>query len=126
MAAYPRLIPHSPARHRTPPLSSLKRTEAFRVVYRRGRWGRGTLVSVGARPNGLATTRLGLRTKKGLKGAVRRNRLKRQLRAIAARLGPWTPGVDVVVVVHPPTPSVTTAQLELELARLCKRLGALS
>ena len=78
------------------------------------------------RPNGLSLTRIGLRTKRGLKGAVRRNRLKRQVRTILSRMPPLGRGADVVVVIHPPLGSAPTEELERELIRLCKRLDLLS
>lgn len=70
--------------------------------------------------------RVGLRTKKGLKGAVVRNRLKRQLRAVLAsgRI-PLHPGHDVVIVLHPPRVPVTTQRLEKELKELCQRTRVL-
>jgi len=105
--------------------TSLKRTQGFRLVYRRGRWVRGAALSVGAYPNQLAQTRIGLRTRKGLKGAVVRNRLKRQLRALlfSERI-PLRIGVDVVVVIHPPTPGVATPSLAKELLALCRAAKA--
>lgn len=127
LAAHPGLTP--PARTSdslAPPPASLKRTEAFQAVYRRGRWSRGALVSVGALPNRLPTTRVGLRTTRGLKGAIQRNRLKRQLRAILSGLTPLSRGADVVIVIHPPRLPVFTEDLKRELISLCKRLDLLS
>ena len=72
-------------------------------------------------------TQVGLRTRRGLKGAVVRNRLKRQLRAIVrAQAQRLRQGIDLVVVLHPPDPTATTANLEHEFLVLCKRLGAVS
>ena len=68
-----------------------------------------------------------MRTRRGLKGAVVRNRLKRQLRAVIQRRGDgFRPGFDLVVVLHPKTIPAATAALETELVALCKRLGILS
>lgn len=105
----------------------LKFTKAFHAVYRRGRWARGELLSVGVRPSSIAGARVGLRTRRGLKGATVRNRLKRQLRAIiyTGKL-PLKGGVDLVVVIHPPTTPVATTALKRELVQLCKHNGALS
>jgi ribonuclease P protein component len=105
--------------------TSLKRTQGFRLVYRRGRWARGTLMSVGTAANRLAQTRIGIRTRKGLKGAVVRNRLKRQLRALlfSERI-PLRIGIDLVVVLHPPTPGVATPRLAKELIALCRTARA--
>ena len=97
----------------------------FRTVYRRGRWAHGQLLSVGVVANNATQARVGLRTKRGLKGAAVRNRLKRQVRAvIRSQERILHPGLDLVVVLHPPAPPVTTATLERELLLLCKRLGA--
>jgi len=107
--------------------SSLKHTAAFRAVYRRGRWAHGRLLSVGVTTNASPKTQVGLRTRRGLKGAVVRNRLKRQLRAIVrAQEQQLRQGIDLVVVLHPPAPTVTTAILKQEFLALCKRLGAVS
>ena len=96
-------------------------------MYRRGRWARGPSLSVGILPNQGAQTRIGLRTRRGLKGAVVRNRLKRQLRAtIRANERVFRPGLDIVVVLHPERLPAKTASLEREFLQLCKRSGAAS
>lgn len=69
-------------------------------------------------------TRVGLRTRRGVKPAVVRNRLKRQLRAILA--GPeirLRDGFDLVIVLHPPKLPISTQQLREELGSLCKKAG---
>lgn len=70
---------------------------------------------------------MGLRTRRGLKGAVVRNRLKRQLRAILheGQL-PLRQGLDVVIVIHPIRIPTSTDSLRIELTGLCKRAGALA
>ena len=93
-------------------------------MYRRGRWARGHLLSVGTVATAGSTMRLGLRTRRGLKGAAVRNRLKRQLRAILrSQERQLRPGFDLVVVLHPPSPPVATASLQREFLALCKRVG---
>jgi ribonuclease P protein component len=105
----------------------LKLTQAFQAVYRRGRWARGAWLSVGALPNQAQATRVGLRTRKGLKGAVVRNRLKRQLRAIVfGKPVPLKSGLDVVVVIHPPSLPAKSETLQQELLSLCRRSHWLS
>lgn len=70
---------------------------------------------------------MGLRTRRGLKGAAERNRLKRQLRTILyARPLALRGGLDVVIVIHPTTLPAKTSHLEEELRALCKRIGTLS
>ena len=82
---------------------------------------------MGTLPNGRQGTRVGLRTRRGMKGAVVRNRLKRQLRAmIFPAVLPFRPGVDVVIVIHPKTLPANAGRLAGELKQLCKRAGALS
>lgn len=106
---------------------SLKRTDAFLAVYRRGRWARGSSLSVGALPTDEHGARVGLRTRRGLKGAATRNRLKRQLRAIlSADRFRFRNGLDLVVIIHPTRVPASTASLERELITLCTRLGAFS
>lgn len=122
------LAAHSGLRHpRSPQLVPLKRTEAFQAVYRRGRWAKGVQLSVGVLPNHDGITRVGLRTRRGMKGAVVRNRLKRQIRdLIFNQRFPLRTGLDVVIVIHPkqfPQPSSTFKQ---ELNVLCTRNGSLA
>ena len=84
-------------------------------------------MSVGLLPNGLTCARIGLRTRRGLKGAVVRNRLKRQLRPlIYTQAFPIRQGLDVVIVLHPKTVPVPTERLRSELVTLCKKAGAFS
>lgn len=116
-----------PANHEPTSVERLKLTEAFRGVYRQGRWARMAALSVGARSNVLSCSRVGFRTKRGLKGAVERNRLKRQLRAI------WQPlrarvahGYDIVIVIHPRSIPIHTKVLEAELLDACHKLRLLS
>jgi len=59
-----------------------------------------------------------------MKGAVKRNRLKRQVRTVIARQRTqFRGGLDLVVVIHPPQ-RTSTAAFDRELQQLCKRLGA--
>lgn len=96
-------------------------------MYRRGRWARGRLLSVGTTPNETAKTQIGLRTRRGLKGAAVRNRLKRQLRAvICEHASSIHPGFNMVVVLHPPSPPVPTESLKQEFLALCRRIGIAS
>ena len=101
----------------------LRQTPLFEHVYRAGHWVRGTHLSIGQASNGLPILRVGLRTRKGLKGAVIRNRLKRQMRAIlAGKVQRWPIGVDVVIVIHPKHSSLTSSELSVEFSHLCSRL----
>lgn len=81
---------------------------------------------MGTLPNSEGKTRVGLRTRRGLKGAVVRNRLKRQLRAILfSKSLPWRQGVDIVVVIHPEQLPARSASLEKELLNLCRRTNVI-
>lgn len=104
----------------------LKRSQAFYAIYRRGRWAHGTSLSLGVLANKEAGLRVGLRTRRGLKGAVARNRLKRQLRTILGRQHSLPQhGFDIVVVIHPAALPAQTAHLSQEFTSLCKRLGVI-
>ena len=85
------------------------------------------MLSLGVLPTGAARCRIGLRTRRGLKGAVVRNRLKRQLRGLLAppRGLILKAGVDVVIVAHPDAPAVGTDALRQELAMLCRKAKVL-
>ena len=74
------------------------------------------------RANGLADTRFGFAVGKRLGIAVIRNRLKRQLRAIARDL-PVAGGWDVVVIARGQALNLTFRQLEQALSGLAVRAG---
>lgn len=82
---------------------------------------------MGAYPNRRGLVRVGLRTKRGLKGAVVRNRLKRQLRDICrAQRGRFAHGQDIVVVLHPRVVPTLTSTLEQDFLKACRKLALLS
>ena len=82
---------------------------------------------MGSLPNDQGLVRVGLRTRRGLKGASVRNRLKRQLRAILyTDRFPLRSGRDIVIVIHPKELPAKTGHLKRELTHLCKRAGVLS
>ena len=84
-------------------------------------------MSVGCLPNDQGLIRVGLRTRRGLKGASVRNRLKRQIRTIVyADRFPLRSGRDIVIVNHPKQVPANTGYLKRELTHLCKRAGVLS
>ena len=86
---------------------------------------RGAILSVGVAANQQQKSRIGFRTRRGLKGAVVRNRLKRQLRAIVhSGVLPLKGGLDLVIIIHPPVPGPTTESLKKELVSLCRKAGA--
>jgi ribonuclease P protein component len=80
------------------------------------------LLSLGWAPSDGPDVQVGIRTRRGLKGAVRRNRLKRQLRDIVRRYGGrFGRGVDVVIVAHPKSSLPTSAALEREFVSVLER-----
>lgn len=100
-------------------LESLKSTRGFLALYRQGKWHHGSLLSLGWMPSLDGATRIGIRTKKGLKTAVIRNRLKRQLRAAikSLQLIPREP-VSILLVLHPRQTKLKTESLTKELCQL--------
>ena len=91
----------------------------FRRVYGRRRRRVGRLVDVLADANALGHPRAGFAVSARVGGAVRRNLVKRRLRAIAAgRLVGSSVGVDLVVVARPGAAEATFAELREELERL--------
>ena len=123
-------VPDEPRRHATRPTASaperLRLTKRFVAIRRRGRWARGELLSIGALPNELPVTRLGLRIQRGMRGAVARNRTKRAFRA-ASRLHArgLSPGYDVLVVLHR-IHDVSVAQCEDAWLSAARTLGILT
>lgn len=80
---------------------------------------------VGALPNHLPVTRLGLRVQRGTKGAVIRNRLKRVFRSVyRSYKTTLTPGYDVVVVLRK-TADVDQGELTNDFFAACGMLGVL-
>lgn len=62
-----------------------------------------------------------------MKGAVVRNRLKRQLRGIVSSPGfQARSGLDLVIVIHPVKIPFPTELLAKELVHLCKRADLLA
>jgi len=100
-------------------LASLKSTRGFLALYKQGKWVHGPSLSLGWMPNAAHASRVGIRTRKGIKGAVVRNRLKRQLRAVlrTAQLIPRQP-VDIILVLHPRKQTIETEHLAKELCQL--------
>ena len=106
-----------------PTKTSLKLTEVFSAIYRRGRWIRGSDLSIGVlqRPQN-ENIRIGLRTKRGLKGGVARNRLRRKIRAIVYDDRPQLKkGSDLIIMIHPTRLDIKQDALRTELLRLCKQ-----
>jgi ribonuclease P protein component len=106
-----------------PKANRITRPEDFREVSRRARRSSGQLmlVQVLVRHDG-GPSRAGFVVSKSVGGAVRRNRVRRQLRAsFAGQLRGFAVGRDVLVRALPSAESATWAQLNGELGDLMAR-----
>jgi ribonuclease P protein component len=98
----------------------LVRRVEYDAVYRDGRRRTGREFAVFLRPNGLDVSRFGWSIKKGLGGAVRRNRIRRRIREIVRlHRQEIAPGWDIVI--HPRS-SVATAKFSAATDDLLKLL----
>jgi len=85
-----------------PSRALLKKSGQFDVVYREGRRRRGAGFVLVFRPNQLDTSRLGISIHRKLRGAVRRNRIKRIVREVFRLFREIFPAhCDVVFAVRP-------------------------
>ena len=100
----------------------LRRRSDFAATYSDGKsWGSPTLV-LRARETGSPDTRFGFAVGRRIGKAVVRNRLKRQLRAIA-RAAPVVSGWDVIVIARGPAVDSSFADLSVTFCRLLQRAG---
>jgi len=91
---------NKPTNSSFPKARRLNEPAAFRWVFEKPLKLQGQAVSFFVRPNQLGCPRLGLAvTKKHIRKAVNRNRLRRQIRESFRLALPKLPGVDVVVFV---------------------------
>jgi ribonuclease P protein component len=75
-------------------------------------------------PNAVGECRLGITVTRKIGGAVRRNRVKRQLREVFRhRRAVLQPPLDLVVNVRPPIVGADTASLDREFAESFARLA---
>lgn len=96
----------------------------FDRVYRQGVAYRGNLFSVHAFPNDLDTARLGLSVSKKVGNAVKRNAVRRRLRAAFHELLPGIPDhVDLVLSARPAAVDASFEELKAELARGLEKTG---
>ena len=79
------------------PEQRIRRRPEFQAVYDKGVRVRARLMTLMARPNGRAVSRLGIAATRKLGGAVVRNRAKRLVRDLFRR-GDIPPGLDIVVI----------------------------
>lgn len=111
-------MPEAPARLK-------RRTEFLRVAGGAKCVAPGLLLQARARPDGVAATRLGFTVSKRVGNAVERNRVRRRLKALAARLFPLhaLPGHDYVLVGRRAALTRTHAALGADMERALRRIG---
>lgn len=105
---------------------SLKLNHVFRRLYRKGRSAVGRSIVLYCRENGSAENRIGLTVNAKLGHAVKRNHLRRQLRAIyRLHEAEFAAGWDVVVVSRSRAMQAPYQELEREYLHLAAKLGLL-
>lgn len=104
----------------------LRRPADFLTVRQRGKRWHNALAAVNAMPNQLPHNRYGVVVGKRLGTAVRRNRVRRRLRAALYHLLPrMAAGYDVVIVAQPAAAQATFADLAQALSDLLRDAGLL-
>ncbi|HBI14297.1 MAG TPA: ribonuclease P protein component [Desulfobulbaceae bacterium] len=101
----------------------LRKSREFARVYREGRRLQGAGFSLIVLANNLASSRLGISVHRMVRGAVRRNRIKRMFREVFRLRRDEFPGFcDIVVTVRPdfacPATSLLQAAVRAALARI--------
>ena len=105
---------------------SLKLNHIFRRLYRRGQSAVGRSLVFYCRKNGSAENRVGLTVSAKLGHAVKRNHLRRQLRAIyRLHESEFAVGWDFVVVARTRAMQVSYRELEWEYLHLASKSGLL-
>jgi ribonuclease P protein component len=102
----------------------LRRQADFTRVYRRGVRAGGPLILVVATPaENPARGRLGVSVGRRYdRSAVRRNRVKRVLRAAWRELGPDRPGLDLILIPRGPFAAIRNPAVHDELVTLLRRV----
>lgn len=103
---------------RFPRAGRILRRGDFEAVYRGGTRRAGAIFAVFARANGLPNCRFGISVKKGLGGAVVRNRIRRQVREIL-RVNRLEIPLGWDIIVHPRQPA-TRAKFPVIVAELLR------
>ena len=118
----------SAPRFRFPASRRLKLNREFARVRSEGRTIRGGLLLLGVLElNDSSPFRVGLVTSRRVGGAVIRNRIRRRVREVARRRQHEVrSGVWMVIVARPAAATASSAALEAELLRLCRRAGIIS
>lgn len=104
----------------------LRRKQDFQRVRQEGRSWFHPLVILGAAPNDLPYTRIGVTASRRVGKAVRRNRAKRLLREAARRrYDRIQPGWDLVLIARPTIVGRTFHQVDQALEQLLHQAGLL-
>ncbi len=104
----------------------LRRKQDFQRVRQEGRSWFHPLVILGAAPNDLPYTRIGVTASRRVGKAVRRNRAKRLLREAARRrYDHIQPGWDLVFIARPAIVGCTFHQVDQALEQLLRQAGLL-
>lgn len=105
---------------------SINRNHQFRRLYKKGNCAVSNCFAVYCAQNRQRFCRLGITAGVKLGNAVRRNRVKRRVRALYRSLAPCLrPGFDIVVVARQRAVSAGYAELERSLRRQFQKLGLL-
>ena len=110
-----------------PEIYRLRESRDFAFARQHGRHWRNKMFIMNVVPNSGSASRYGFVIGRKLGSAVRRNRLKRQLRAIIARLMPdLADGYDVVMVARGQFTGRTFSEIAANLAQLIQDAGLLN
>lgn len=103
---------------------SLKKNHEFRRLYQRGNSAVSPYFAIYCRPNRMEVSRLGITASVKLGNAVKRNRVRRRIRALyRTHEGLLSVGVDVVVVARTRAIFARYDQLERSFTQLTGQLG---
>lgn len=108
-----------------PKENRLQKTRDFDVVFKKGRFFGTKFLSLKYMENGLTATRVGfVVSTKVSKSAVKRNRLKRQMREIfRLNLDKIKPGVDISVIAKPGATELEYGEIERDILFALKKTG---
>ncbi|MCK9524347.1 MAG: ribonuclease P protein component [Limnochordia bacterium] len=108
-------------------MERLKSPRDFSTVYTQGKPKFGKFVVVSVLPMDRQVSRVGFAVGKKVGNAVKRNTIKRRLRAIMqGQAGRITPGFDVIVGAKQKSSTASFQDLEADLCRVLKYSGLLA
>ncbi len=106
------------------PLESLRTTQEFHRVYKRGKSVVNRHIVVYYLPNNLGKNRVGISVSKKVGNAVTRNRVKRLIREVYRLNGDGIrQGYDIVFVARVRTNSATFRDIKRAMTALFKKIG---